>query len=168
MRPEHAAKVTDLAGATARRQLWSDEGHRVVFTNGVFDLLHRGHVEYLTEARSLGDRLIVGVNTDASARRLGKGEDRPINPLEDRLVVLAGLESVDLLVPFEPDTPLDLIRQLVPDILVKGGDYTEETVVGAPEVRARGGEVVIVPLRSGHSTTGLVERIRLTLSRRSS
>jgi rfaE bifunctional protein nucleotidyltransferase chain/domain len=168
MRPEHAAKVTDPGGAAARRRAWSEDGERVAFTNGVFDLLHRGHVEYLTEARSLGDRLIIGVNTDASARRLGKGEDRPINPLEDRLAVLAALESVDLLVPFEQDTPLELIQLLEPDILIKGGDYTEGTVVGAPEVRAQGGEVVILPLRAGYSTTGLLERIRLTLSRRSS
>lgn len=165
MRPEHAAKLTDAAGASDRRRSWAAEGQRVVFTNGVFDLLHRGHVEYLAEARSLGERLIVGVNTDASARRLGKGGDRPINRLEDRLVVLAGLESVDLVVPFDQDTPLELIRLLEPDVLVKGGDYSEERVVGAPEVRARGGEVVIVPLREGHSTTGLLERIRLTLSR---
>jgi D-beta-D-heptose 7-phosphate kinase/D-beta-D-heptose 1-phosphate adenosyltransferase len=132
---------------------------RVVFTNGVFDLLHPGHVDVLAAARALGDALVVGVNTDASVRRL-KGPARPIRNEQDRAHVLAALESVDAVVLFDEDTPLDLIRALMPDVLVKGGDYAKESVVGAAEVLARGGEVVIVPLTPGHSTTSTVDRLR--------
>ncbi|MFC1499730.1 D-glycero-beta-D-manno-heptose 1-phosphate adenylyltransferase [Candidatus Zixiibacteriota bacterium] len=139
---------------------WREQDLTVVFTNGVFDILHRGHVEYLAEARLLGDRLVVGVNDDDSAHRLGKGADRPLNSLDDRLTVLAGLASVDLLVPFHEDTPLDIIQLLRPGILVKGGDYTEDEVVGASDVRADGGEVVLVRLREGVSTTALLKKIR--------
>ena len=131
----------------------------VVFTNGVFDVLHRGHVDLLTAARSRGDRLVVGINSDASVRRL-KGPTRPLNPAADRAYVLSALSAVDAVVVFDGDTPLELIRALRPDVLVKGGDYTEATIVGAPDVRARGGDVVVVPLTPGHSTTGIVERIR--------
>ncbi len=131
----------------------------VVFTNGVFDVLHRGHVDLLTAARARGDRLIVGINSDDSVRRL-KGPTRPLHPASDRAYVLSALSAVDAVVVFEQDTPLDLIRALGPDVLVKGGDYTEATIVGAPDVRARGGDVVVVPLTPGHSTTGIVERIR--------
>jgi rfaE bifunctional protein nucleotidyltransferase chain/domain len=154
------AKIVDVEGARRLREGWRRRGERAVFTNGVFDLLHRGHVEYLAEARSLGDCLVVGVNSDASVRRLGKGSDRPLNPLPDRLAVLAALAAVDLVVPFEEDTPLELIRLLEPDVLVKGGDYTEATVVGADLVRRSGGRVVIIPLRPGFSTTRLLERLR--------
>ena len=132
---------------------------RVVFTNGVFDLLHPGHVDILSAARALGDALVVGVNTDASVRRL-KGPARPIRGERDRVHVLAALEAVDAVVLFDEDTPLELIRTLMPDVLVKGGDYTRDTVVGANEVIAHGGEVVIVPLTAGHSTTGTVDRMR--------
>lgn len=131
---------------------------RVVFTNGCFDLLHRGHVEYLSQARSLGDRLVVGVNTDASVRRL-KGPGRPLVGQDDRALVLAGLESVDGVTLFHEDTPQELIRSLLPDVLVKGGDYAPDEVVGRDEVEAAGGKVVIVPLIGGRSTTGLLERI---------
>jgi D-beta-D-heptose 7-phosphate kinase/D-beta-D-heptose 1-phosphate adenosyltransferase len=131
----------------------------VVFTNGVFDLLHPGHVDILVAARSLGDVLVVGVNTDDSVRRL-KGPDRPVRGERERAHVLAALESVDAVVLFDADTPLELIRALMPDILVKGGDYSVETVVGAGDVIARGGRVVIVPLTPGHSTTSTVERLR--------
>jgi rfaE bifunctional protein nucleotidyltransferase chain/domain len=131
----------------------------VVFTNGVFDLLHPGHVDILVAARSLGDALVVGVNTDDSVRRL-KGPDRPVRGEHERAHVLAALESVDAVVLFDADTPLELIRALTPDILVKGGDYSVETVVGAGDVIARGGRVVIVPLTPGHSTTSTVERMR--------
>ena len=131
----------------------------VVFTNGVFDLLHPGHVDILVAARALGDSLVVGVNTDDSVRRL-KGPERPVRSERERAHVLAALESVDAVVLFDADTPLELIRVLMPDVLVKGGDYSVETVVGAGDVIARGGRVVIVPLTPGHSTTGTVERMR--------
>jgi len=134
-------------------------GGRVVFTNGVFDLLHPGHVDVLVAARALGDALAVGLNTDASVRRL-KGPTRPVRSERDRAHVLAALEAVDAVVLFDDDTPLELIRALMPDVLVKGGDYTMESVVGAQDVVAHGGEVVIVPLTPGHSTTGTVERMR--------
>jgi rfaE bifunctional protein nucleotidyltransferase chain/domain len=134
----------------------------LVFTNGCFDLLHRGHVTYLAQARALGSSLIVALNTDASVRRLGKGGERPVNPLEDRAAVIAALAAVDLVTWFDADTPIDLIVQLRPDILVKGGDWPEEQIVGAPEVRAWGGRVVSLPFRHDRSTTGLIERIRKT------
>jgi rfaE bifunctional protein nucleotidyltransferase chain/domain len=132
----------------------------VVFTNGVFDLVHSGHVDLLTTARNFGDALIVGVNSDASARRLNKGPDRPSRPESDRAYVLAAFEAVDAVVIFDEDTPLEIIRALEPDILVKGGDYREETIVGAKEVRARGGIVEIVPTLEGFSTSSIVDRIR--------
>ena len=138
---------------------WRQRSGCVVFTNGVFDLLHPGHVDILSAARRLGDALVVGVNTDASVKRL-KGPARPVRSEQERAYVLAALECVDAVVLFEEDTPLELIRTLMPDVLVKGGDYTVETVVGAGEVLANGGEVVIVPLTPGHSTTGTVERMR--------
>jgi rfaE bifunctional protein nucleotidyltransferase chain/domain len=133
---------------------------RVVFTNGVFDLLHRGHVDYLYAARALGDALVVGLNTDASTRRLGKGGDRPINEEADRAFVLAGLACVDAVTLFDEDTPRELLAALLPDVLVKGGDYTVETVAGAAEVMAAGGRVEIIPLTPGRSTTSILERAR--------
>ncbi len=132
---------------------------RVVFTNGVFDLLHRGHIDILSAARGRGDTLVVGVNSDASVKRL-KGPSRPLRTDAERAYVLAALESVDAVVIFSEDTPLQLILALRPDIVVKGGDYSPATVVGATEVRAWGGEVVIVPLTPGYSTTSTVERLR--------
>jgi rfaE bifunctional protein nucleotidyltransferase chain/domain len=143
----------------ARRWRHSCRGP-VVFTNGVFDLLHSGHVDLLAAARGFGDALIVGVNSDASVRRLNKGPDRPVRSQSDRAYVLAALEAVDAVVVFDEDTPLSLVTALEPDVLVKGGDYREETIVGAREVRARGGEVIVVPLLHGHSTTSIVDRIR--------
>jgi D-beta-D-heptose 7-phosphate kinase/D-beta-D-heptose 1-phosphate adenosyltransferase len=131
----------------------------VVFTNGCFDILHRGHVEYLAAARSLGDFLVVGLNSDDSVRRL-KGEGRPITPQEDRAVVLAGLAAVDAVCLFGEDTPLRLISALLPDVLIKGGDYVAEEVVGAREVIAAGGEVRIAPLVPGRSTTSIVNRLQ--------
>lgn len=131
---------------------------RLVFTNGCFDLLHRGHVEYLFAARELGDQLVIGVNTDASVRRL-KGVGRPVVPLEDRLYVLAGLACVDAVTPFPEDTPLELIAALLPDVLVKGGDYRPEDVVGGDNVTMAGGEVVILPFVEGRSTTGIIQRL---------
>ena len=132
----------------------------LVFTNGVFDVLHRGHVTYLDQARALGASLVVAVNTDASVRRLGKGDDRPLNTLPDRMAVIAGLAAVDLVVPFDADTPRDLIAACLPDVLVKGGDYTKETTAGAAEVITAGGRFVPIPFASAHSTTAMVKRIR--------
>jgi rfaE bifunctional protein nucleotidyltransferase chain/domain len=132
----------------------------LVFTNGCFDLLHRGHVTYLAQARALGASLVVALNSDDSVRRLEKGDDRPINPLPDRAAVIAALGCVDLVTWFEDDTPLALILALRPDVLVKGGDWSEESIVGGAEVRAWGGQVVAIPIRHARSTTTMIERIR--------
>jgi rfaE bifunctional protein nucleotidyltransferase chain/domain len=132
----------------------------LVFTNGCFDILHRGHVTYLAQARALGAGLLVGVNTDASAKRLGKGDDRPVNSLEDRMAVLAALESVSLVTWFDEDTPLELIRAVQPEVLVKGGDWAPERIVGADLVLARGGQVHSIPFRHERSTTALLAKIR--------
>lgn len=132
----------------------------LVFTNGVFDILHRGHVTYLAEARALGQSLVVALNSDASARRLGKGDDRPINGLEDRLAVLAALESVALVTWFDEDTPIERILACRPDHLVKGGDWSPDRIVGAGEVAAWGGKVHSIPFRHDRSTTKILSRIR--------
>ncbi len=135
-----------------------DRNERIIMTNGCFDVLHAGHVSYLEEAKSLGDRLIVAVNDDDSVRRL-KGESRPINALEDRLLVLAGLAAVDWVVPFPEDTPAKLIAAVLPDVLVKGGDYRPEEIVGAREVLQNGGEVRVLAFRDGHSSSRIIERL---------
>ncbi|MCC7486960.1 MAG: bifunctional heptose 7-phosphate kinase/heptose 1-phosphate adenyltransferase [Burkholderiales bacterium] len=132
----------------------------LVFTNGVFDIVHRGHVTCLAQARSLGASLLVALNSDASARRLGTGAGRPVNPLEDRLAVAAALESVTLVTWFEEDTPLALIVATRPDVLVKGGDWKEDAIVGAAEVRGWGGTVRSIPFTHERSTTALLSRIR--------
>jgi D-glycero-beta-D-manno-heptose 1-phosphate adenylyltransferase len=132
----------------------------VVFTNGVFDLLHPGHIDVLVGARAQGDLLVVGVNSDASVRRLGKGPGRPVRTESERAYVLAGLAAVDAVVVFDEDTPLELVRALAPNVIVKGGDYTPATVVGAEIVAARGGRVVIIPLTPGQSTTSIIEKLR--------
>lgn len=143
---------------SARR--WREEQRgRVVFTNGVFDLLHPGHVDVLLGARRAGDRLVVGLNSDASVRRL-KGPERPVRSEAERAYVLAAVEMVDCVVVFEEDTPLELIRFLRPDVLVKGGDYSESTIVGAPDVRGWGGEVIVIPLTPGQSTTSIIRKLR--------
>ncbi len=158
--------MSDAAPPQARIMTWDEarswrqrESGRVVFTNGVFDLLHPGHIDLLVGARRQGDALVVGLNTDASVRRL-KGPGRPVRTEAERAYVLAALAMVDVVVLFAEDTPLDLIRALEPDVLVKGGDYTEATIVGAPDVRARGGAVVVIPLTPGQSTTSIIERLR--------
>ena len=138
-----------------RAEFWG----RVAFTNGVFDLLHPGHVDVLQAARAAGDALVVGINSDESVRRL-KGDSRPIRSQVERAYVIGALESVDVVTVFDEDTPLELIRCLLPDVIVKGGDYTEATIVGAGEVRARGGDVIVVPLTAGQSTTSIIERMR--------
>ncbi len=132
----------------------------LVMTNGVFDLLHRGHVAYLEAARALGASLVVAVNSDASVKRLGKGADRPLNALADRMAVLAALACVDLVVPFDDDTPRDLVAAAMPDVLVKGGDYSAATTAGAAEVIAHGGRFVAIPFEFQRSTSDLVTRIR--------
>lgn len=133
----------------------------IVFTNGVFDLLHRGHATYLDQARALGASLIVAVNSDDSVKRLGKGPDRPINTQEDRMAVLAALEAVSLVTVFEEDTPLYTILQVKPDVLVKGGDWAVEHMVGAKEVQAWGGRAVSIPFEFERSTTATLKKIRL-------
>jgi len=149
-----------------RREIASDiirkekkRGKKIVFTNGVFDILHRGHVELLEFAKSLGDLLIVGLNSDDSARRL-KGEGRPYNSFNDRAYLLAALSFVDYVVGFDEDTPLGLIKEISPDVLVKGGDYKVEEIVGADYVTSKGGKVVIAPYKKGYSTTSLISRIK--------
>ena len=132
---------------------------RVVFTNGVFDLLHPGHVDVLLGARRCGDALVVGLNSDASVRRL-KGPERPVRGEADRAYVLAAVEAVDCVVVFDDDTPIALVEALRPDVLVKGGDYTEATIVGAPEVRSWGGDVRVIPLTPGQSTTNIIKALR--------
>jgi rfaE bifunctional protein nucleotidyltransferase chain/domain len=132
----------------------------IVFTNGCFDILHRGHVTYLAQARALGASLIVAANTDASVKRLGKGDDRPMNRLDNRMAVLAALESVSLVTWFDEDTPIERILDCQPDILVKGGDWAVDHIVGAPEVRSRGGQVVSIPFLHDTSTTAMVNKIR--------
>ena len=142
----------------ARR--WRDaQAGRVVFTNGVFDLLHPGHVDVLVGARACGDALVVAVNSDASVRRL-KGPERPVRSEAERAYVLAAFAAVDAVIVFDEDTPLEAVRALRPDVIVKGGDYREETIVGAAEVRARGGHVMVIPLTPGQSTTSIIAKLR--------
>ncbi|MGZ5033282.1 MAG: adenylyltransferase/cytidyltransferase family protein [Usitatibacter sp.] len=155
--PAFEAKICDPA-SFARRS--ATLPRPLVFTNGVFDILHRGHVTYLAEARALGNCLVVALNSDASARRLGKGDDRPINALEDRLAVVAALESVALVTWFDEDTPLERIIACRPEHLVKGGDWAPERIVGAREVGGWGGQVHSIPFRHDRSTTELISRIR--------
>lgn len=143
-----------------RARAWRDaQRGAVVFTNGVFDLLHPGHIDVLLGARREGDVLVVGVNSDDSVRRL-KGPARPVRTAAERCYVLAAMQMVDAVVEFAEDTPFELISELRPDVLVKGGDYSEASIVGSAEVRARGGRVVVIPLTPGHSTTSTIERLR--------
>ena len=157
MSGDTAGKVRGLAQSVAWR---TAAPAPLVFTNGVFDLLHPGHVELLEAARREGAALVVGVNGDASARRLAKGPGRPVAGQEARARVVAGLAAVDCVVLFDEDTPLELIRVLAPDVLVKGADYARDRIVGADWIEERGGRVVRVPLLSGYSTSALVERLR--------
>lgn len=157
-------EVLDRDQLLKRCRLLRDEGRLLVFTNGCFDILHRGHVDYLAAARSLGDILIVGVNSDRSVRHL-KGPSRPLVSQEDRARVVASLRAVDMVTIFDEETPVALIRAILPDILVKGGDYDpnaeegEGYIVGSREVRAAGGRVAVIPLTSGRSTTDIVRRM---------
>lgn len=155
MPPDESSKL--LTPAQVGHTAWP---RPLVFTNGVFDVLHRGHVDYLARARLLGAALLVGVNSDASARRLGKGPDRPLNSETDRACVLAALQAVDFVVVFDESTPCELIERVRPDIYVKGGDYDVESLRETALVRSWGGRAVAVPFVDGYSTTQLVERIR--------
>ncbi len=139
--------------------LWLFKNEKIVFTNGCFDILHRGHLEYLLQAAALGHRLIIGLNSDESVSRL-KGPARPVNKIDDRAFALASLRCTDLIVPFEEDTPLELIEFLQPNILVKGGDYTIESIVGAKETLQRGGRVEGLSFKEGYSTTSLIDKMK--------
>lgn len=154
------SKIVTTDKLIKRIETWRLKNDKIVFTNGCFDILHRGHSDYLARARSLGNRLIVGLNTDRSVREQNKGEDRPINSETDRAFMLASLHVVDAVVLFDDDTPLKLIQKLIPDILVKGADWDVDKVVGADVVRQNGGEVLTVELVEGYSTTALIEKIR--------
>lgn len=151
-------RIVDLPQLVGIRARMRSEGRRVVFTNGVFDILHRGHCEYLAAARSFGDALVVGLNSDASVRRI-KGERKPIVREADRAAVLASLGCVDFVTLFDEDTPIALISALMPDILVKGGDYVPETIVGREEVERAGGEVITIPLTPEQSSTNIIQTI---------
>ncbi len=154
-----SAKIALRDDAARRAASWRALGQKIVFTNGVFDLVHRGHVEQLQAAKAFGDRLVIGVNDDASVRRL-KGDTRPFASLEDRMVVLAALEAVDLVTSFDEDTPEALIESIRPDVLVKGADYAVHQIAGAQFVQSYGGRVETIELVPGRSTTALLERIK--------
>lgn len=160
-------KIVNLDEAKRRMGIWRNAGLKVAFTNGCFDIIHKGHVTYLTQASEYANRLVVGLNSDASVKRQGKGANRPVNDEEARLTVLAGLGVVDLVVLFDQDTPLELIQELLPDFVVKGADYDPEEndpsskkyIVGKEVMKANGGEVIAIPLVEGFSTTGIIEKL---------
>ncbi|MCH7764178.1 MAG: D-glycero-beta-D-manno-heptose 1-phosphate adenylyltransferase [Candidatus Marinimicrobia bacterium] len=144
----------------AKKQVdeWKSSGLTVVFTNGCFDILHRGHVEYLSDAKACGNKLVLALNSDSSVQKL-KGNPRPIQNQEDRAIILIALESVDLVVVFDQDTPFKIIQTLLPDVLAKGGDYTPETIIGADTVTSNGGEVKVIPFRTGYSSSKIIDKI---------
>lgn len=152
-------KICDLTVALQRRSAWKSAAEQVVFTNGCFDILHLGHVDYLEKARQTGTKMIVAVNSDASVRVL-KGPERPVNSEYARARIIASLQFVDLVIVFNDETPLELITELMPDILVKGDDYSFETIVGAKEVVAAGGQVKTIPLVPSYSTTGIIQKLK--------
>lgn len=154
-------KILTQEAATAQIQTWKNEGLEVVFTNGCFDIVHLGHIDYLEKAASLGQKMVVGLNSDASVSRL-KGQSRPINPQYARARLLAALSFVDLVVLFEEDTPFLLISNLLPNVLVKGNDYQIENIVGADVVLAHGGKVKTIPLVDGYSTTSIIQKMSNT------
>ena len=161
-------KIVDYATAKQRIATWRLKGDKVVFTNGCFDILHKGHVSYLAQSAELGNRLVVALNTDASVKRQGKGDDRPVNNEDARAIVLASLGFVDLVVFFDNDTPIDVIKELSPDILVKGADYnpderdstSKKYIVGSDFVSENGGEVKVIPLVEGFSTTSIIAKLK--------
>lgn len=152
------AKILDLKEIKKIRNELKKKGKLLVFTNGCFDLIHRGHIEYLKKAKSFGDRLVVGVNSDSSVSRI-KGKSRPIINLEDRLFILSHLDCIDYLISFEDDTPARVIKEIVPDVLVKGGDYKDKDIVGGDVVKKNGGTVTTVPFIEGKSSSELIEKI---------
>ena len=154
------SKILTPESLTFKLSFWKFRDKKIVFTNGVFDLLHLGHIDYLSQTADMGDVLIIGVNSDASVRRLDKGPNRPINNEEQRCHLLASLFFVDAVILFDEDTPLELIRKIQPQVLVKGGDYKPEQIVGADIVKSRGGFVHTIPLLTGYSTTLTEERIK--------
>jgi len=153
------SKISDLQSLKASISQWQSEDKKVVFTNGVFDLLHIGHITYMAKAAELGDKLVIGLNSDSSVKRI-KGEDRPVNDQNSRAALLAALFFVDAIVVFEEDTPINIITTLMPDILVKGADYSIENIVGAKEVLANGGEVKTIDFVEGYSSTSIIKKIR--------
>jgi D-glycero-beta-D-manno-heptose 1-phosphate adenylyltransferase len=161
-------KIVSLEEAIRRMSIWKNAGLKVTFTNGVFDILHKGHVTYLTQAADIANRLVVGINSDASVKRLGKGEDRPVNDQDARAMVTAALSAVDLVVIFDENTPYELIKSLQPDYVAKGSDYSAEQrdntakdyIVGADLMDAKGGKVIAIPLVEGFSTTSIIEKIK--------
>jgi rfaE bifunctional protein nucleotidyltransferase chain/domain len=152
-------KITMLPELKKRVDFWKASGERIVFTNGVFDLLHTGHITYLADAASLGTKLIIGLNSDRSVKRL-KGPERPVNDQDSRALLLAAMFFIDAVVVFEEDTPLNLISTLLPNVLAKGGDYTVDTIVGAKEVMANGGDVEVISFVDGFSSTAIIRKIR--------
>jgi D-glycero-beta-D-manno-heptose 1-phosphate adenylyltransferase len=162
------SRIVSLEDAQSKIGIWKMKGETIVFTNGCFDILHKGHVTYLVKAADLGNRLIVGLNSDASVKRQGKGDERPINPEDARLAILASLTFVDLVILFDGDTPEALIQALKPDVLVKGADYdpnetdknSKKYIVGSEAVREYGGKVEVIDLVDGFSTTGIVQKLR--------
>ena len=162
------SRIVTLEEAQRKIGIWRMKEETIVFTNGCFDILHKGHVTYLAKAADLGNRLVVGINSDASVRNQGKGEERPINPEDARQTLLASLTFVDLVILFEGDTPEALIQALVPDILVKGADYdpserdknAKKYIVGSDIVRAHGGQIAVIDLEEGFSTTGIIKKLR--------
>lgn len=152
-------KITGCAALENRVDAWQSEGKKVVFTNGVFDLIHIGHITYLSKAAELGNKLIIGLNSDSSVKRI-KGDNRPVNGQDSRAALLAAFFFVDAVVIFEEDTPLQLITALMPDVLIKGADYAIENIVGAKEVLANGGEVKTIAFVEGYSSTSIIQKIR--------
>lgn len=152
-------KIYNLQALSEKVHAWRLISKSVAFTNGVFDLLHAGHLKVLNAAAGEADRLIVAVNSDASVKRL-KGDERPVNDEKTRALMLASMLMVDAVIVFDDDTPLELIKKIIPDALIKGGDYTEDTIVGSKEVKENGGRVVVVPLEENQSTTGMIRKIR--------
>ena len=153
------SKILELSALKTKVESWKSEGRKVVFTNGVFDLIHIGHITYLSKAAELGDKLIIGLNSDTSVKRI-KGESRPVNGQDSRAALLASFFFVDAVVVFEEDTPLNLITTLIPDVLIKGADYAIENIVGAKEVIANGGEVKTITFVEGYSSTSIIKKIQ--------
>jgi D-glycero-beta-D-manno-heptose 1-phosphate adenylyltransferase len=160
-------KIVDLTGAVRQVEMWKLKANKVVFTNGCFDILHQGHVTYLAGAAQFGSKLVVGLNSDSSVKKQGKGDNRPVNSEEARAIVLAGLGCVDMVVIYDDETPLEVIKMLEPAVIAKGADYdanetdtsSKKYIVGSKEVKANGGEVVAIPLVDGFSTTAIIEKM---------